>query len=169
MSSKTTEETFVERDQQEIMRIQSGIEQDTLQSSWREELSLLSSQLGRALGVSRLEASVIALRFATSGIEDWPLLMGPLCPEGIQEEVIGFSEYPSAATVCKVAKDLGDYGFTLDMLIEAAGPDIVVRPKAYKNQLSRLLRHHGFFQKQVRQHGKRPLLWFHPDRCGISM
>ena len=164
-----TKETFTEHDLREQERIQSGIEQETARGSQKDELFSLASRLGKALGTSRLEASVVALRFATQGIKDWPLLMGSICPEDVKKDVIGFSEYPSAATICKVAKDLGDYGFTLDMLIEAAGPDIVVRPKAYKNQLSRLLRQYGFFQKQVRQHGKRPLLWFHPDRCGISM
>jgi len=163
------EESFANSTQKERERIQEAIEESSTQFSLKEKLSTLSSQLGRTIGASRLEASVKALEYVLSGTKEWPLLMGPLCPEGEREGIPLFSEYPSSATVCKVAMDLGDYGFTLDALIEAAGPDIIVRPKAYKNQLSRLLRHHGFFRKQVRQQGKRLLLWFHPDRCGISV
>lgn len=163
------EESFIGSTKKEHERIQEAMQDSSAQGDLKEKLSTLSSQLGRTLGVSRLEASVRALEYVLSGVEAWPLLMGPLCPVGEREGILLFSEYPSSATVCKVAMDLGDYGFTLDGLIEAAGPDIIVRPKAYKNQLSRLLRHHGFFRKQVRQQGKRLLLWFHPDRCGISV
>lgn len=131
----------------------------------KAQMSDLSSQVGRTLGVSRLEASILALHFLKDGLKEFPMLLGI---EFARSSEPALSEYPSAATTLKVALDLGDYGFTLDDLIEAIGPDMIIRPKAYKNQLSRLLRSRGFFQKQVRKEGKRPLLWFHPTRCGIS-
>ena len=127
------------------------------------QMSEVSSEVGRSLGVSRLEASLLALKFVQQGLKEFPLLLGSFAVDSTEKPL---SSYPSISSVLKVAFDLGDYGFTLDDLIEAVGPDMIIRPKAYKNQLSRALRSKGFFQKQVRKEGKRPLLWFHPDRCG---
>jgi|TARA_R100001086_G_scaffold95663_1_gene47587 hypothetical protein len=134
----------------------------------QDQLSTLAADLAAKLGVSRLEVTVLALEYVDKGTKDWPLLMGSFSPSVPQPEGLDTSDYPSSATVLKVAMQMGDYGFSLDHLIDAVGPDMIIRPKAYKNQLSRLLQSHGFFQKQVRQEGKRPLLWFHPERCGIS-
>ena len=137
-------------------------------NSLKERLAVLADSLSTELGVSRLEVTTLALEYVAKGMKDWPLLMKSFSPGVAAPEGLDTSDYPSSATVLKVAMDLGDYGFTLDNLIEAVGPDMIIRPKAYKNQLSRLLQSHSFFQKQVRQEGKRPLLWFHPERCGIS-
>ena len=130
--------------------------------SLKEEMTELSESLAHKLGCSRLEAATKALRWATQGLEEWPGFMQSVLPTLDQED-----SYPEASTVLRVAQDLGDYGFTLDDLIAAVGPEMIVRPKAYKNQLSRLLRDNGFFRKQIRRAGERPLAWFHPSRCGI--
>lgn len=128
----------------------------------KEEMTQLSESLAKKLGCSRLEAATKALRWAATGLEEWPGFMQSVLPTFEQED-----SYPEAAVVLRVAQDLGDYGFTLDDLIAAVGPEMIVRPKAYKNQLSRLLRDNGFFRKQIRRGGERPLAWFHPARCGI--
>ena len=63
--------------------------------------------------------------------------------------------------------DILQHGFTLDELL-----DVVVKPQApgaqaapvaprrSKNYLSRILRANGFYRKQLRRDGERPLLWF---------
>ena len=134
-----------------------------MEETYREQMITYAERLGDKLGCSRLEATARALEWACNGISDWPAFMRPL----ISGTELADETYPEASTVLRVAWDLGDYGFTLDDLIEAVGPDMVVRPKAYKNQLSRLLRDNGFFRKQVRREGDRPLMWFHPQRSGV--
>jgi hypothetical protein len=129
----------------------------------REEMVSLSESLSGSIGCSRLEATALALQFAVRGMKEWPLLMGSLAPEALPGEDC----YPEAPVVLRAAWDLADYGFTLDDLIAAVGPDMIIRPKAYKNQLSRLLKENGFFRKQIRRNDSRPLAWFHPKRCGI--
>lgn len=148
----------------EHKRIVSGVEATERNQTTRDEMVALSEALSRTVGCSRLEAATLALRWTNAGVDTWPLLMGPLAPpSGPGEE-----RYPEAASVLKAAWDLADYGFTLNDLIEAVGPDVVIRPKAYKNQLAKLLKHHGFFRKQIRRGETRPLAWFHPKRCGIT-
>jgi hypothetical protein len=137
-------------------------EGEIMDVSLREEMTQLSESLALKLGCSRLEAATKALRWMTQGLEEWPGFMQSVLPTSPHDD-----PYPEAPTVLRVAQDLGDYGFTLDDLIAAVGPEMVVRPKAYKNQLSRLLRDNGFFRKQIRRGGERPLAWFHPSRCGM--
>ncbi len=163
-------ETIEDATKRDFERIQQGAlqaEQEATEgTSLKRKMAHLSEELARQVGCSRLEAATRALQLAVDGVWHWPLLMGDLADRNTARE-IGAEEYPKPAAVLAVAWDLGDYGFTLDDLIGAVGPEMVVRPKAYKNQLSRLLRHHGFIRRQVRREGDRPLAWFHPKRCGI--
>ncbi len=170
MSDST--ETIEEARIRDLRLIQEGAkeaqEEEHSEHSFREEMIELSQEVGGAIGCSRLEAAARALRFVSKGLDNWPMLMGDGTTVSTALEIEDMN-YPTADSVLRVAFDLGDYGFTLDDLIQCVGPELVVRPKAYKNQISRLLRENGFFRKQVRRGGDRPLAWFHPKRCGISV
>lgn len=68
----------------------------------------------------------------------------------------------------QAARDMGDYGFTLDELITIAGPEAIMHPRSYKLALSKLLRAAGFSRKQMRRDGTRPLVWFAPPLEGMD-
>ena len=115
--------------------------------------SELASLAAEALSMSpqyssRMEVVVASLRHYVG------VLHASRNPEGVasfnSEEVIA------------AAKDMGDYGFTLDELIGAVGPQMVLFPRRYKNALSNLLREAGFSRRQIRREGPRPLVWFAP-------
>tara|TARA_Y100001938_G_C8092850_1_gene436164 strand:+ start:455 stop:823 length:369 start_codon:yes stop_codon:yes gene_type:complete len=115
----------------------------------KEELASLAREVqALAKTPSRLEATLRALRFYKS------LLDSSLGPEGAASE---------AHRVLEVAEDLGEYGFTLEELIGVIGPEVVYYPRRYKNELSRVLREAGYYRKQVRRNGARPLVWFTPN------
>lgn len=111
------------------------------------QLANLAMNLGHH--PTRLDATVQALDFYTK------LLQGSEGPEGIRV---------TPADVLERAREMGDYGFTLEELISVIGPDVVYYPRRYKNELSRVLRGAGFIRKQVRRDGQRPLVWFGPGR-----
>tara|TARA_R110002126_G_scaffold267440_1_gene410901 strand:- start:7 stop:462 length:456 start_codon:yes stop_codon:yes gene_type:complete len=69
--------------------------------------------------------------------------------------------YPDPMIVLDVAYTMCDVGFTLDDLIEATGPRMLISPRSYKIKLGKLLTTQGFFRRQLRRDGARQLLWFH--------
>ena len=117
--------------------------------SLKEELASLAGEVqDLSKSNSRLEATLRALRLYKG------LLEASSGPEGAS---------PEAHQVLEIAQEMGEFGFTLDELIGAIGPEIVFYPRRYKNKLSSLLRDAGFHRNQVRRNGGRPLVWFAPD------
>lgn len=124
----------------------------------KDELSELAERAAALMPqpCSRLEATVNALRLFLHG---WDETYEGERPAFIGEEQGGV-ENPKK--VIRVARDMGDWGFTLDELIAVVGPEVIMHPRSYKNTLSKLLRSTGFSRKQVRREGHRPLVWFAP-------
>jgi hypothetical protein len=97
---------------------------------------------------SRLEATVRALSLYKD------ILESSKGPEGTGEDV---------HRILEIAREMGDYGFTLDELIRMVGPEMLYFPRRYKNKLSSILREAGFRRTQVRRNGERPLVWWNPE------
>jgi len=123
--------------------------------SLKEELAALADRASDLLGTptdgrpSRLAATVVALKSLVSVLESAEGAATPIPP----------------LEVVRVATDLGDWGFTLDELIEALNPaGMILYPRRYKNSLSDMLRDAGFIRRQVRREGARPLVWFSPGQ-----
>jgi len=121
--------------------------------SLKEELAALADRASDLLGTptdgrpSRLAATVVALKSLVSVLESAEGATAPIPP----------------LEVIRVATDLGDWGFTLDELIETLNPSgMILYPRRYKNSLSDMLRDAGFIRRQVRREGARPLVWFSP-------
>ena len=130
---------------------------------------LLSLELAKQLGVEPDKATVIALEYlrdtyhASEAIHPGYLKSRdaqdiPYAARGIGMDL---EAYPDPMLVLEVAYTMCDIGFTLDDLIEATGPKMLICPRAYKIKLGKLLTTQGFFRRQLRRDGARQLLWFH--------
>ena len=122
-------------------------------SSLKDELSALADRAADLLATpttgrpSRLAVTVGALKSLVA----------------VLESAEGASTWVLPEEVIRVATDLGDWGFTLDELIDTVNPGgMILYPRRYKNQLSDMLRTAGFVRRQVRRDGGRPLVWFSP-------
>tara|TARA_R110000824_G_scaffold82838_4_gene207706 strand:+ start:2807 stop:3265 length:459 start_codon:yes stop_codon:yes gene_type:complete len=135
------------------------IEETVPTKSLQEELVELAQRAQKIIpgNPSRLLVTVQALRYFLSVWDK------SYTGEGVPLEFTRYGQISDAGKLLRAARDMGDWGFTLDELIAAAGPELVMHPRSYKNSLSRFLRESGFTRKQVRRDGERPLVWFSPQ------
>lgn len=103
------------------------------------DTTALAEKAARILGLSKVEAVNYALRLL------------------LQAEV----EVPGAdaRTVLSTANELGS-AFTMENLLDALFKDEpIFTPHGTKIRIARILSASGYVRKQVRQKGKRPLVW----------
>jgi len=133
------------------------------------EAHLLALELSKQLKVDPDEATVMALRYLRDTYEASEAIHPGYLKERGNQSIpyaargigMDLEAYPDPIFVLEVAYTMCDVGFTLDDLIEATGPKMLISPRAYKIKLGKLLTTQGFFRRQLRRDGSRQLLWFH--------